>query len=92
MTCFENDDLELSLLSINSSSSSPLTTKLIVDEFIRKPFSIENLIMLINKHNIMMNRTKGPIVPPMAFVLQAHQDISERKNIDANEAHILCYC
>ena len=68
MTCFETDDLELSLLSINSSSSSPLTTKLIVDEFIRKPFSIENLIMLINKHNIMKNRTKGPIVPPMALL------------------------
>jgi CheY-like chemotaxis protein len=52
MTCFETDDLELSLLSINSSSTSTLTTKLIVDEFIRKPFSIENLIMLINTHNI----------------------------------------
>jgi CheY-like chemotaxis protein len=38
MTCFETDDLELSLLSTNSTS--PFTTS-IIDEFIRKPFSIE---------------------------------------------------
>jgi two-component system, cell cycle response regulator CpdR len=55
MTCFEMNDLgELSLLSVNSSSR----TKLMIDEFTRKPFSIEKLIILINKH---MNRTKDPI-------------------------------
>ena len=51
MTCFEMNDLEL-LLSVNSSP-----TKLI-DEFIRKPFSIEKLIILVNKH---MNGSKDPI-------------------------------
>lgn len=47
MTCFETDDLELSLLS---------STKPIIDEFIRKPFSIDKLIILIKKY--MSNGTK----------------------------------
>jgi len=49
MTCCETNDLELSLLSFNSSSSlSP--TKPIIDEFIPKPFSIDKLTILIKKH------------------------------------------
>ena len=53
-TCFEMNDLELLLLSVSSSS-----TKLkMIDECIRKPFSIEKLIILINKH---MNGIKDPI-------------------------------
>ena len=61
MTCFETDDLELILLSINSSSQLLATSsaKLIIDEFIRKPFSIEKLIILIKKH--VLNGTRGPI-------------------------------
>jgi response regulator RpfG family c-di-GMP phosphodiesterase len=42
MTCYEISDLQL---QINS-----LSTKLLVDEFILKPFSIENMFKLINKH------------------------------------------
>jgi len=61
MTCFETDDLELSLLSSNSASSSSLSptssTKPMIDEFIRKPFSIDKLIILIKKH--VSNETKG---------------------------------
>jgi CheY-like chemotaxis protein len=62
MTCFETDDLELSLLSSNSASSSlslspTSSTKPMIDEFIRKPFSIDKLIILIKKH--MSNGTKG---------------------------------
>ena len=60
MTCFETDDLELSLLSSNSASSylSPTSsTKPMIDEFIRKPFSIDKLIILIKKH--VSNGTKG---------------------------------
>jgi two-component system, cell cycle response regulator CpdR len=57
MTCFETNDLEPLLLSLSTNSSSP--TKLIIDEFIRKPFSIEKLIILINKH--MTNGAKDPI-------------------------------
>ena len=53
MTCFEMNDLELLLLSVSSSS-----TKLKIDECIPKPFSIEKLIILINKH---MNGIKDPI-------------------------------
>ena len=64
MTCFETNDLELRLLSINSSSSlssSPLpppSTKLMIDEFIRKPFSIEKLMILINKHIISESKVQ----------------------------------
>jgi CheY-like chemotaxis protein len=54
MTCFEMNDLEELSSSINPSSP----TKLMIDEFIRKPFSIEKLIVLINKH---MNGAKDPI-------------------------------
>jgi DNA-binding NtrC family response regulator len=50
MTCFETDDLELSLLSFNPSLSGTSSTKLIIDEFIQKPFSIDKLIRLIKKH------------------------------------------
>lgn len=60
MTCFETDDLELSLLSSNSASSSlspTSSTKPMIDEFIRKPFSIDKLIILIKKH--VSNETKG---------------------------------
>jgi DNA-binding NtrC family response regulator len=56
MTCFETNDLD-SLLSLSTNSSSP--TKLVINEFIQKPFSIEELIILINKH--MMNRAKDRI-------------------------------
>jgi CheY-like chemotaxis protein len=44
---FEMSDLGL-LLFPNSNSSSSLN--LIIDEFIQKPFSIEQLIVLIRKH------------------------------------------
>jgi CheY-like chemotaxis protein len=44
---FEMSDLGL-LLFPNSNSSSSLN--LIIDEFIQKPFSIEQLILLIRKH------------------------------------------
>jgi|SRR5215212_802662 two-component system C4-dicarboxylate transport response regulator DctD len=44
---FEMSDLRL-LLFPNSNSSSSLN--LIIDEFIQKPFSIEQLIVLIRKH------------------------------------------
>jgi DNA-binding NtrC family response regulator len=60
MTCFETHDLELSLLSSNSASSylsSTSSTKPMIDEFIRKPFSIDKLIILIKKH--VSNGTKG---------------------------------
>ena len=55
MTCFETDDLELSLLSSNSAPTS--STKPMIDEFIRRPFSIDKLIILIKKH--VSNGTKG---------------------------------
>ena len=45
---FEMSDLGL-LLFPNSNSSSSLNN-LIIDEFIQKPFSIEQLIVLIRKH------------------------------------------
>jgi CheY-like chemotaxis protein len=54
MTCFETDDLEVSLLSNSSPSSFTMS---IIDEFVRKPFSIEKLIMLINKY--IMNGTNS---------------------------------
>jgi two-component SAPR family response regulator len=57
MTCFETNDLESLLASSSINSSSP--TKLIIDEFIRKPFSIEKLIILINKH--ANKRAKDPM-------------------------------
>ena len=57
MTCFETDDLELSLLSTNSTSPF---TRSIIDEFVRKPFSIEKLIILVSKHMIV--GTKGSII------------------------------
>jgi DNA-binding NtrC family response regulator len=69
MTCFETDDLELSLLSFNSASSalSPTSsTKPMIDEFIRKPFSIDKLIILIKKH--VSNGTKD------MNVYQAHNN------------------
>jgi DNA-binding NtrC family response regulator len=50
MTCFEMNDLEL--LPLYS-----LSTKLMIDEFIPKPFSIEKLVILINK---CMNEMKIP--------------------------------
>jgi CheY-like chemotaxis protein len=52
MTCFETDELELTLLSINSSLPLPATPSQMIDEFIRKPFSVKKLIMLINKQLI----------------------------------------
>jgi DNA-binding NtrC family response regulator len=47
MTCFEISDLQL--------QNNSLTTKLLIDEFILKPFSIENLFRLINKHKCNQN-------------------------------------
>ena len=58
MTCFETDDLELSFKS--SSSLSPTSsTKPTIDEFIRKPFSIDKLTILIKKH--LSNGTKASL-------------------------------
>jgi CheY-like chemotaxis protein len=59
MACSETDDLELTLLSINSSLPATSSPKLMIDEFIRKPFSIEKLIILINKH--VNKRAKDPM-------------------------------
>ena len=58
MTCFERNDLE-SLLTLSSINSSSSPTRLMIDEFIRKPFSIEKLIILINKH--VNKRAKDPM-------------------------------
>jgi hypothetical protein len=44
---FEMSDLGLLLLPNNRNSSSSLNN---LDEFIQKPFSIEQLIVLIRKH------------------------------------------
>jgi DNA-binding NtrC family response regulator len=41
-TCFEIGDLQV--------QNNSLSTKSIIDEFILKPFSIEKLLILINKH------------------------------------------
>jgi two-component system C4-dicarboxylate transport response regulator DctD len=46
---FEMSDLGLLLLPNNSNSYSSLNN-LTIDEFIQKPFSIEQLIVLIRKH------------------------------------------
>jgi DNA-binding NtrC family response regulator len=76
MTCFETDDLELSLLSSNSASSSlspTSSTKPMIDEFIRKPFSIDKLIILIKKH--VSNETKGMNVCQLSPTLPNSQKI-----------------
>jgi DNA-binding response OmpR family regulator len=44
------NDLGLLLLPSSSPNDSSLSTKLMIDELIPKPFSIEKLIVLINKH------------------------------------------
>ena len=52
-TNFEISDLGLLLFpnsNSSSSSSSSSSLNLIIDEFIQKPFSIEQLIVLIRKH------------------------------------------
>ena len=52
-TNFEMSDLGLLLFpnsNSSSSSSSSSSLNLIIDEFIQKPFSIEQLIVLIRKH------------------------------------------
>jgi DNA-binding NtrC family response regulator len=58
MACFERNDLE-SLLTPSSIKSSSSPTRLMIDEFILKPFSIEKLIILINKH--VNKRAKDPM-------------------------------
>ena len=59
MSCLDTDDLELLLFSSSPTQRLPSQhTKLMIDEFIEKPFSIEKLILLLNKH---LNETKESI-------------------------------